>query len=56
MASNIPSNTELVQQLQALTTIVTNLANTIAGNQLPPTAAAPPAITFATSPGVAALV
>jgi hypothetical protein len=57
MAGNAPSNAELAQQIAALTAIVTNLANAIATNQAPPAAAAPPAatITFATSPGVAAV-
>ncbi len=55
MASNVPSNAELAQQLQALPTIVTNLASTIAGNQLPLAAKAPPAVAVATSPGMAGL-
>ena len=55
MAGNAPSNAELAQQLQALTAIVTNLANAIAGNQPPQAAAAPHAVSFATSPGVAAV-
>ena len=55
MASNQPSNAELAQKLQALTAIVTNLANTIAGNQPPQAAAAPLAVTFATLPGIAAV-
>ena len=55
MASNVPSCAELTQQLQAPTAIVTNLANTIAKNQLPPAAAAPPTVAFATSPSVAVL-
>ena len=57
MAGNAPSNAELAQQIAALTAIVTNLANAIAGNQAPPAAAAPPAVavSFATSPGVAAV-
>ena len=55
MAGNAPSNAELAQQLQALTTIVTNLADTIAGNQLPLAAKALPAIAVATSPGIAGL-
>ena len=55
MAGNTPLNTELAQQLQALTTIVINLANTITGNQPPSLAAAPTAFAFITSSGVAAL-
>ena len=57
MAGNAPSNAELAQQIAALTAVVTNLANAIAGNQIPAAAAAPPAaaVTFATSPGVAAV-
>ena len=57
MAGNTPSNAELAQQIAALTAIVTNLANAIAGNQAPPAASAPPAaaVSFATSPGVAAV-
>jgi hypothetical protein len=46
----------LAKQIAALTAVVTNLANAIAGNQAPPAAAAAPqaaAISFATSPGVA---
>ncbi len=55
MVSKVTSNAELTRQLQALTTIVTNLADNIAGNQLPLTAAAPPTIISATSPGMTAL-
>ena len=57
MAGNTPSNAKLSQQITALTTIVTNLANAVAVNQAAPAAAAPPAatITLATSPGVAAV-
>ncbi len=56
MAGNAPSNAELAQQIAALTAVVTNLANAIA-NQAPAPAVAPPAaaVTFATSPGVAAI-
>ena len=55
MAGNALPNAKLAQQIAALTTIVTNLANAIAINQAPPAAAGPPtaAISFATSPGVA---
>jgi len=47
----------LAEQIAALTAVVANLANAIAGNQAPPAAAAPPVATvaFATSPGVAAV-
>jgi len=38
MAGNAPSNAELAQQIAALTAVVTNLANAIAGNQAPPAA------------------
>jgi len=58
MAGNAPSKAELAQQIAALTAVVTNLANAIAGNQAPSAAAAAPqaaAISFATSPGVAAV-
>ena len=58
MAGIAPSNAELAQQIAALTAVVTNLANAIAGNQAPPAAAAAPAapaISFATSPGMAAV-
>jgi hypothetical protein len=57
MAGKVPSNAELAQQIVALTAVVTNLANAIAGNQAPPAAAVAPqaaAISFATSPIVAA--
>lgn len=55
---NAPSNAKLAQQIDALTAVVTNLTNAIACNQAPPAAvAAPPvaAISFATSPGEAAV-
>jgi hypothetical protein len=57
MAGNVPSKTDLAQQTAALTTIVSNLANSIASNQAPPAAAVPPTTTmaFATSPGMAAI-
>eukprot|EP00804_Cyclotella_cryptica_P000308 CCRYP_010230-RA/>CCRYP_010230-RA protein AED:0.47 eAED:0.47 QI:0/-1/0/1/-1/1/1/0/170 len=57
MAGNAPTNAELAEQIAALTAVVANLANAIAGNQAPPAAAAPPVTTvaFATSPGVAAV-
>jgi flagellar hook-associated protein FlgK len=56
MAGNAPSNAELAQQIAALTAVVTNLANAIA-TQAPAPAVAPPAaaVSFATSPGVAAI-
>ena len=56
MAGKAPANTELAQQIATFTTVVTNLANAIAGSQTPPAAAtAPLAATesFATSPGMA---
>ena len=54
MAGNPPSNTKLSQQIEALIIVITNLANTIAANQAPPTAAAPQAAsgTLATLPGL----
>ena len=57
MAGNAPSNAKFAPQIAALTTVVTNLANAITGNQAPPVAAAAPtaAISFATLPGVAAV-
>ena len=55
MADNAPLNAKLVQQIAALTTVVTNSANAIADNLAPPAAITPPAAaaSFATSPGVA---
>ena len=58
MAGSAPSNAKLAQQIATLTAVMTNLANTIAGNQAPPAAAAAPpaaAIFFTTSLGVAAV-
>ena len=57
MAGNAPSNAELAQQIAALTTVVTNLANAIAGNQAPPAVEVPlaAAVAFATSPRAAAV-
>ena len=57
MAGHTPSNAELAQQIAALTAVVINLANAIAGNQAPPAAAAPSAasVSFATSLGLAAV-
>ena len=57
MAGNTHSNAELAQQIQALTTIVTNLANAISAvaQHAAPPATAPAVVGFATSPGLVAV-
>ena len=57
MARNTPSNAELAQQIQALTNIVANLANSISAmtQDATPAAVAPTFVGFATSFRVAAV-